>query len=380
MPSTARRHRHMLGGIHGVFHLAIGAEHIRRSVARLRASTSQAKTYASDHMTLELVDTAILFQQARGQVEDLKGAIASLLGVLNTADTASATELDATAKRSVELDDDLEAKLDESYPDSGQSRSTPPTGLGTPNMCVALPENALVAPATSAPTDLATTILTTNWLSPSTLIDQAIGYVAGLAGMERPLTLVGKRFGGNWDKLYECGDAVSNLARYFELQAQGRRTDMAAVRQTWDGEAAASAETFFATQADVLDTAAQYLKDTAPRVRRRRARYEVVRESRERILLDRSRCFAHRLGLLRGRSRDILDHRRRHRRRRLRHGCRGRRDICARRTFQRLPRPFHDPGRAHIPDRRCGVMVHQRFNPSRRFGVRQRPGVTDDRS
>lgn len=228
------------------------------------ATTSQAKTYATDHMTVEFAEAALLFQQARVQVNDLRDSVRGYLDALKTADSASADELDAVAEHSLAMDDDVEARLDAEYPDSGRPAVPIPPGSTPDVACIASPEAALTAPPTSAPTDLATQILTTNWLSPSTLIDQAIGLIAGLAGLESPLTTVGKRFGGDWDKLYECGAAVESLARYLELHAMGRRASMAATATSWKGEAATAATTFFATQATALDDTAAVLKATAP--------------------------------------------------------------------------------------------------------------------
>lgn len=226
-------------------------------------STSTAKSYASDHLTLEVYEAGVLFQQARVKVGELRDGIRSYLDTLNTADTASATELDATATRSIELDDTVEAELDAAYPDSGAVVSLP-ADSSPANVCVAPPETALVAPPTSAPTDLATEILTTNWLSPSTLLDQAIGLITGMFGLDSPFERVGKSFGGDWDHLYESGEATKNLATYIELQADARRSAMATTAQSWEGEAATAATTFFARQGEVLDEAAGLLKDTAP--------------------------------------------------------------------------------------------------------------------
>src|SRR3954452_7265140 len=83
------------------------------------ASTSTAQSYGSDHLSLEAYEAGVIFQQARTNTHDLRDAISSYLGALNTADTASATELDNAATRSVEIDDATEAELDAAYPDSG---------------------------------------------------------------------------------------------------------------------------------------------------------------------------------------------------------------------------------------------------------------------
>lgn len=227
-------------------------------------SIEDAKTYADDHMTIALVDTSLLFFKARDQVEELRTSLTSYLNVLCTADEASATELDAVATNSLAVDDALEAELDAEYPDSGKPPVSIEPDSATDLACITAPETALTDPPTSAPTDLATEILTTNWLSPSSVIDQAIGFIAGLAGLESPLTVVGKQFGGDWDKLYECSAAVDCLADYLDLQATGRRAAMLTTSETWEGEAATAATTFFATQADILNSTAESLRATAP--------------------------------------------------------------------------------------------------------------------
>lgn len=226
-------------------------------------STSTAKSYASEHLTLESYELGVIFQQARGSVHELRDSIRSYLDTLNTADIASATELDGTATRSLELDDAVEAELDAAYPDSGAAVPLPDDS--SPGaVCLAPPETALVAPPTSAPTDLVTEILTTNWLSPSTILDQAIGLITGLFGLDSPFERVGKGFSGDWDHLYESGESAKNLATYLELQADARRTAMATTAESWEGEAATAATTFFARQGDVLDDAASALAATQP--------------------------------------------------------------------------------------------------------------------
>lgn len=227
------------------------------------ASTSTAQTYASDHLSLEWYEAGIVFQQARTNTHELRDAISTYLGTLNTADTKSATELDSTATRSLELDDAVEAELDAAYPDSGAPASVPDSTTPA-NVCIVAPETALVAPPTQAPTDLVTTILTTNWLSPSTILDQAIGLITGMFGMESPFTRVGKSFSGDWDHLYESGASAQNLATYLELQAEARRSAMATTAQSWQGEAADAATTFFASQGSALDEAATLLRGTHP--------------------------------------------------------------------------------------------------------------------
>lgn len=227
------------------------------------ASTSTARSYASDHLSLEWYEAGIVFQQARAKTHELRDAICSYLETLDTADTASAAELDATATRSLELDDTVEAELDAAYPNSGRPTSVPDSTTST-NVCVAPPESALVAPLTQAPTDLVTMILTTNWLSPSTILDQAIGLITGMFGMDSPFTRIGKSFSGDWDHLYESGESAQHLATYLERQAEARRIAMTTTAQTWQGEAADAATSFFAKQGEVLDDAAEKLRATHP--------------------------------------------------------------------------------------------------------------------
>lgn len=226
-------------------------------------STTTARAYASDNITLELYEAGIIFQQARAKTHELRDAIRDYLSDLNQADTGSATELDAIAARSIELDDTAEAELDAAYPDSGAATPLPP-GSSPGSVCIAPPESALVAPPSSAPTDLPTEILTTNWLSPSTVLDQAVGLICGLFGLESPFTRIGKSFSGDWDHLYACGESVRNIGNYLEMQADARRTAMATSAQTWQGEAATAATTFFARQGELLDEASRILKETQP--------------------------------------------------------------------------------------------------------------------
>ncbi|MBS1907830.1 MAG: hypothetical protein JST33_14975 [Actinobacteria bacterium] len=79
---------------------AIVPAELNRQASSMRncaGSTSTAKSYASDHMTLEYYEAGVVFQQARVKVHELRDGIRSYLDALNQADTASAVELDATA-------------------------------------------------------------------------------------------------------------------------------------------------------------------------------------------------------------------------------------------------------------------------------------------
>ena len=96
----------------------------------LAGTTSTADTYLQTHMSLEFVDTAILFAKAGQAARDVRDTLTCLTASLNSALTASAAELDATAVRSVELDDSVEAELDAAYPDraAADAPTVPSTG------------------------------------------------------------------------------------------------------------------------------------------------------------------------------------------------------------------------------------------------------------
>lgn len=226
-----------------------------------------ARSYAQTHMSLEFVDTALLFMRARGAAHDLRDSARNYLTQLHRAIGTSATELDGTATRSIELDDAEEAILDAQYPGnpSGQLGIAPaaPNAATPPS-----PADALVAPTTSVPVDLASQILGTNWLSPSTYAAGLIEFIvwaASWGGVSwNPLEQIGQTFSGDWDRMYQVSSSIKALADHLDEHAAHQRHWMAVSAVSWEGEASTAANAFFEAEARALEEAASELRSAAP--------------------------------------------------------------------------------------------------------------------
>ena len=141
----------------------------------LADTTPQTKLFLEDHLELTFLDTNVLFAKAISGADDSRAAICTFMDDLNTALTDSATELELTAKRSIELDDAIEAELDAAYPDEkksgGQASGAPE--VSAPGARPSDPSSLLIAPSAPAEDDLAPQILSIDWLSPTALHPRA---------------------------------------------------------------------------------------------------------------------------------------------------------------------------------------------------------------
>ncbi|MGB3373529.1 MAG: hypothetical protein WBA87_00115 [Microbacterium sp.] len=222
-------------------------------------STATAKTYTSDHMTLQFYDTSFVYAKALFAANETVEALNRYFSALNTALTASATELEGTATRSLEIDDEIEADLDREYPDSGRGGSTTPAADASSRS----PHNAvdeLSAPATEAPEDLVSTILTTDWLSPSSVLAQVLDWIFDW----NYLDVISKNFSGDWNKLYEVSDSLKKLGSYTSVQGDNVRYEMAVTAGSWSGEAATAANQFFTDMAANLHDAGVKIGELGP--------------------------------------------------------------------------------------------------------------------
>lgn len=222
-------------------------------------STSKAQQYTRDHVSLAITDTAFLYAKAWDAANKTVTAANAYFGALNTALTSSATELHGTAKRSLELDDDIEAKLDASYPGgpgTGRTTSAADASSGSPHKAV----DQLTPPATQAPSDLVSTILTTDWLSPSAVLAQVFAWIFDWNYLDE----ISKKFSGDWNKLYEVSDALKKLGAYTSVQGDNVKYEMAVTAQSWDGVAATAANHFFTTMAQNLADAGTQIGDLGP--------------------------------------------------------------------------------------------------------------------
>ncbi|MFT4259965.1 hypothetical protein [Microbacterium sp.] len=224
------------------------------------SSTATASTYAADHMTLEILDTSFVYSKAMFAANETVEALQSYFTALNTALTASATELEGTATRSLELDDAIEAELDREYPDAGTSPgpTTPAGDASSGSVHNAVDE--LTPPATEVPEDLVATILTTDWLSPLSALAQVLDWIFDWDYLD----VIAKNFSGDWNKLYEVSDALKHLGAYTRVQGDNVRHEMAVTAGSWSGEAATAANVFFTDMADNLRDAGTKIAELGP--------------------------------------------------------------------------------------------------------------------
>ncbi|MRG59873.1 hypothetical protein GE115_08325 [Agromyces sp. CFH 90414] len=231
------------------------------SLRALADSTPLADTYATDHLTLEWVDTVVLFARARDAAHSTRDAVTAYLASIADAHGRSADELVAIADDSVATDDAIEAELDAAYPESGASSSPP---IAPSNQAVytapAPPEDSLVAPADGMPEDLVSTILTTDWLSPSTVVAQIIDWIFDWNYLDE----ISNKFSGDWDRLYSVSSAIGHLSAYHEAQGAGVTHAMAVCASNWRGNAADAANVFFHETSELLREAAAQLTALAP--------------------------------------------------------------------------------------------------------------------
>jgi hypothetical protein len=231
------------------------------TLTSLSEKVAQADTYVNDHMSLTVVDSTGLFAMVLGHCNNARDALLTLHSELEEALRLSGEELAATAQRSRELDDAIEAELDAAYPypvESGDAQSP-----STDSACIVppdSPESHLTAPATEAPTDLVSEILTTDWLSPSGLISDIIGRIFNW----NPVDEVSKKLSGNWASLYAVESALKNLGDFHRSQGSNITYAMSVTASSWDGEAADAANVFFTAMGTTSRDAGDQATELAP--------------------------------------------------------------------------------------------------------------------
>lgn len=221
-------------------------------------STETAKTYSADHVTLDFIDTAFLYARALDGANKTNEALQTYFTALNGALSTSSTELTGTATRSRELDDSIEREMDAAYPGGVPSGDTTPenNGQAAPSQAV----DSLTPPATSMPEDLVATILTTDWLSPSSVLAQVLDWIFDW----NYLDVISKNFSGDWNRLYEVSDALKHLGDYASAQGRNVRYEMGVTAESWTGEAASAANVFFTEMARALEEVGGQIADLGP--------------------------------------------------------------------------------------------------------------------
>lgn len=231
------------------------------SLRALADAAPGANSYLTEHLTLDFIDTSFLFAKALDAANQTRDAISPYLTALQTALDASADELDATALDYVNTDDSSEAALDAAYPEivERDAPMTPPSNQSVYTVPAA-PGDALVTPGQEPELDLVSTILTTDWLSPSSLVAQLLDFLFDWNYLE----VISKNFSGDWNRLYEVTHALQHLSAFHTAQADNVTYAMSVSASSWSGNAADAANAFFTESARLLRDAATEISELAP--------------------------------------------------------------------------------------------------------------------
>ncbi|KQQ92834.1 MULTISPECIES: hypothetical protein [Microbacteriaceae] len=232
-----------------------------KTLRTLSDAVPPATSYVATNLSLTIVDTAFLFAKALDAANQTKDAIRPYLTDLANSLDLSADELDATATRSIELDDAIERDLDAAYPEPVE-RGTPmsvPTSRAV-YVKPSPPGDALVTPAGEPPSDLVSVILTTDWLSPSTVVAQILDWIFDWNYLDE----ISKKFSGDWNSLFRVTHALESLKGYHVSQSENIGYAMSVGANTWTGQGADAANAFFTEMARLVREAGDEIGTLAP--------------------------------------------------------------------------------------------------------------------
>ena len=227
----------------------------------IAAEATAGKEYLSKHMSLGFVDTSFLYYNAKVAADRAEETLATWFLQSQSALTASATELRGTAQRSRDLDDAVEADLDAAYPDASGPRPpmTPPSdqsGSATPGD----PGDLLTAPSDLPDLDLVSEILTTDWLSPSTVLAWVLDQIFDW----NYLDVIATTFSGDWNALHRITSALENVDRHQSSMAENVTYGMSVTASSWKGEGADAANAFFTEFARMIREGGDEIGTLAP--------------------------------------------------------------------------------------------------------------------
>ncbi|MEV6275711.1 WXG100 family type VII secretion target [Nocardia sp. NPDC051832] len=127
------------------------------------------------------------------------------------------------------------------------------------------PSERLTEPALEDPlNDSFEFLITSNVISPSYW---ACKWSENVIGMD-PLKWFSSKIAGDWEALQKAGKAVENLAAYSSSFAESVQSAASTVDATWDGNAATSAQAYFAKLAAGIDAQVEPLKEMASEIGR----------------------------------------------------------------------------------------------------------------
>jgi uncharacterized protein YukE len=197
-----------------------------------------AAAYTQAGLTLEWVDTAVLFSGARGAIHEARDVIVAMLGSQARALRASANELRATAHDYDATDQRMAAALDRFFFGGAGPETSP--GADVP-VCYADVSSVLAEPERSAPRDLASDILSTDWFSPTADLRQILDWVFDYD----PVAEVHRGFTGDWHALYACASVCDNLADFERRTGAEVNRALWYCLDRWTGGAANAAAEYF---------------------------------------------------------------------------------------------------------------------------------------
>lgn len=230
-------------------------------LTELSDAIAGADAYATEHLTIGLVDTSFVFAGVIGDCDRVLASITTLQKDLTDVLVLSSAELAGTAQRSRDLDDALEGELDSAYPgeiDPLAARSIPTAQAAY--VVPFAPGAVLTTPVDEGEVDLVGEILGADWFSPSFWLMQVMDLVLDW----NPVDVVAKNFSGNWNALYTFESAAYNLGRFHVAQADNIGYAMSVTANTWKGEAADAANIYFTKMASVTRTTGNDLMRIAP--------------------------------------------------------------------------------------------------------------------
>ena len=152
----------------------------------------------------------------------------------------------------------VSASLDATYPGGPGSPAMVPWSLAL-YVSPAEVDGALVTRATSSGRDYVKHSLTTDWFSPTSVIDQIISASSTTTPWPRYDV-----FAGDWDRATVCNLALGHTAAFEDRVAAHVETGFSHCLDAWSGEAANAASVYFESLARQVRQNADAIRDAAP--------------------------------------------------------------------------------------------------------------------
>ncbi|NTW41948.1 MAG: hypothetical protein HGA44_19065 [Cellulomonadaceae bacterium] len=223
------------------------------------SSSGVANAYVEENVTFPWTEAGALFQEAARATGQLRESLQAMLAAQSTSLASSGDELTKTAHAYDTTDLAVSASLDSTYPGGPASPAMVPWSLAV-YVSPAEVDGALDDPGTSSGHDYVKDILTTDWFSPTSVIDQIISWVFDYD----PLAEVSRVFAGDWDRATVCSLALDHTAAFEERVAAHVGAGFSHCLDSWSGEAANAASVYFDSLARQVRQNADAIRDAAP--------------------------------------------------------------------------------------------------------------------